>query len=131
MAATAMDLVKRATSQLEQVGPKAAADERAAGAAVFVDVREGEEWQHGHIEGSVAVPRGLLEFFADPTSPRHKKELDPNRRAIMVCHSGARAALAGVTLREMGYSEVAVLTGGLKGWTEAGLPVCEHDYTGI
>ncbi len=89
MTTTAMDLVKDAASQLEQVSPATANDERTAGRAVFVDVREAEEWQHGHIEGSVPAPRGLLEFFADPTSPRHKKELDPSRRVIMVCASGA------------------------------------------
>ena len=89
MTTTAIELVKSAASQLEQVAPQAAADERAAGKAVFVDVREAEEWQHGHIEGSVPAPRGLVEFFADPTSPRHKKELDPTRRAIVVCASGA------------------------------------------
>ena len=131
MTTTAVELVKSAASQLEQVAPKAAADERAAGKAVFVDVREAEEWQHGHIEGSVPAPRGLLEFFADPTSPRHKKELDPARRVIVVCASGARAALAGMTMKDMGYENVAVLAGGLKGWTEAGLPTCEHDYSGI
>ena len=80
MTTTAMDLVKAAASQLEQVSPATANDERTAGSAVFVDVREPEEWQHGHVEGSVPAPRGLLEFFADPTSPRHKKELDPSRR---------------------------------------------------
>jgi rhodanese-related sulfurtransferase len=131
MSTTAVDLVKAAASQLESVPANAAADERASGSAVFVDVREAEEWQHGHIEGSVAAPRGLLEFFADPTSPRHKKELEPNRRVIVVCASGARASLAGLTLKSMGYENVAVLAGGLKGWTEAGLPTCEHDYSGI
>ena len=62
------------------VAPKDAADELATGTSVFVDVREAEEWQHGHIDGSVPAPRGLLEFFADPTSPRHKEALDPDRR---------------------------------------------------
>ena len=131
MTSTAVELVTRAASQLEQVPPTAAADELASGKAVFVDVREAEEWQHGHIDGSVPAPRGLLEFFADPTSPRHKKELDPDRRVIMVCASGARASLAGLTLKSMGYRDVAVLAGGLKGWTEAKLPTCEHDYSGI
>ena len=131
MTISAAALVTEATSQLEQVPPRSAADEQSSGKAVFVDVREAEEWQHGHIEGSVPVPRGLLEFFADPTSPRHKKQLDPDRRVIMVCHSGARAALAGMTLRAMGYRDVAVLAGGLRDWTEAGLPTCEHDYSGI
>ena len=98
---------------------------------MFVDVREPEEWQHGHIDGSVPAPRGLLEFFADQTSPRHKDQLDPSRRMIVVCASGARASLAALTLKTMGYSDVAILDGGLKGWTEAGLPTNEHEYAGI
>ena len=57
-----------------------------------MDVREPEEWQHGHIDGSVPAPRGLLEFFADPTSPRHKEALDPRKRTIVLCASGARLA---------------------------------------
>ena len=128
---TAAELVAQATSEFENVPPKAVADEVAAGRAVLVDVREPEEWQHGHIEGSVPAPRGLLEFFADPTSPRYQKALDPNRRVIVVCASGARASLAAVTLKELGYEDVALLKGGLKSWTAAGLPTCEHQYAGI
>ena len=88
-----------------------------------MDVREPEEWQHGHIDGSVPAPRGLLEFFADPTSPRHKEALDPRKRTIVLCASGARASLAALTLKTMGYEDVAILDGGLKAWTEAGLPL--------
>jgi rhodanese-related sulfurtransferase len=131
MTTTATALVAEAASQLESVPPKAAADELASGKAECVDVREAEEWQRGHIEGSVHAPRGLLEFFADPSSPRHKKQLDPRRRVIMVCASGARASLAGLTLKAMGYRDVAVLAGGLKSWMAAGLPICESDYAGI
>ena len=98
---------------------------------MLLDVREAEEWQHGHIDGSVPAPRGLVEFFADPTNPRHNKALDPDRRVIVVCASGACAALAAVTLQEMGYDDVVVLEGGLKGWVDAGLPTCEHEYSGI
>lgn len=50
---------------------------------------------------------------------------------IVVCASGARASLAALTLKTMGYQDVAILDGGLKGWTEAGLPVGEHEYAGI
>ena len=96
-----------------------------------MDVREPEEWQHGHIDGSVPAPRGLLEFFADPTSPRHKDALDPRKRTIVLCASGARASLAALTLKTMGYEDVAILDGGLKAWTEAGLPTNEHEYSGI
>ena len=101
------------------------------GGAVLLDVREAEEWQHGHIPDSVPAPRGLVEFFADPTSPRHKESLDPAGRVIVVCASGARAALAAATLLDMGYENVAVLDGGLKAWMDAGLPTNEHEYSGI
>ncbi len=50
---------------------------------------------------------------------------------IVVCRSGARAALAAVTLQTMGYVDVAVLDGGLVAWQDAGLPVVEHAYTDI
>ncbi len=112
------------------VEPKDAANQFDSG-AVIVDVRESEEWQHGHINSSVPAPRGLLEFFADPASPQHKDRLDPSGRVIVVCASGARASLAALTLKAMGYQDVAILDGGLKGWTDAGLPVGEHEYSGI
>ena len=130
MSKTAMQMIGEARAQVPLVEPKEAADELGSG-AVMVDVREPEEWQHGHINGSVPAPRGLLEFFADPTSPRHNAQLDPSRRAIVVCASGARASLAALTLTTMGYQDVAILDGGLKGWTAAGLPVNEHEYAGI
>jgi rhodanese-related sulfurtransferase len=128
---TAIEMITAAKAEVGAVAPKDAADELANGASVFVDVREPEEWQHGHIDGSVPAPRGLLEFFADPTSPRHKETLDPSRRVIVVCASGARATLAAATLKDMGYKDVVVLEGGLKGWTDAGLPTNEHEYSGI
>ena len=130
MSKTAMEMIGEARAQVGTVAPKEAADELGTG-AVLVNVREPEEWQHGHINGSVPAPRGLLEFFADPASPRHKDQLDPGRRMIVVCASGARASLAAATLKTMGYSDVAILDGGLKGWTEAGLPTNEHEYSGI
>ena len=131
MTKTAVELITAAKAQVGAVAPKDAAEELAKGASVFVDVREPEEWQHGHIDGSVPAPRGLLEFFADPTSPRHNEALDPRRRVIVVCASGARATLAATTMQDMGYEDVVVLEGGLKGWTGAGLPTNEHEYSGI
>ena len=73
----------------------------------------------------------LTFFFADPSSPRHNDDLDPARRTIVVCASGARASLAALTLETMGYEDVVVLDGGFKGWTDAGLPTTEHEYAGI
>jgi len=128
---TAMQMIMDAKGQLGTVGAEAAAGELASAAAVLVDVREPEEWQHGHIDGSVPAPRGLLEFIADPTSPRHNEAMDPAKRTIVVCASGARATLAALTLKTMGYADAVVMEDGLKGWAEAGLPTTEHVAAGI
>jgi rhodanese-related sulfurtransferase len=131
MTKSVMEMIGDARARVGSVTPEEAADKLQSGAAVLVDVRQAVEWEHGHIEGSVPVPRGLLEFFADPTSPRHKEELDPAKEMVVVCHSGARAALAAATLQDMGYEDVAVLEGGLAAWTGAGLPTTMHEYVGI
>jgi rhodanese-related sulfurtransferase len=125
MTKTVAEMIGEAKARIEDVSPKDAADAMAAGEAVFLDVREPVEWEH-HVEGAVQVPRGLLEFAADPTSPRYKEELNPAGRVIVYCRSGARAALACATLKDMGYQDVANLSGGFAAWQEAGLPVNEH-----
>ncbi len=125
MTKTAAGMVAEAQSQIENISPQDALHEIASGEVVMLDVREPVEWEQ-HIKGSVQVPRGLLEFAADPYSPRHEAELDPDRRVIVYCRSGARAALAAVTLKTMGYEDVANLAGGLTAWKDAGLPTVEH-----
>jgi len=125
MPKTVAGLIAEARARIESVPPQEASAQAAAGEAVLLDVREPVEWEH-HIEGAVQVPRGLLEFAADPASPKHKPELDPASRVIVYCRSGARAALACATLVDMGYQDVANLEGGFGAWQEAGLPVNEH-----
>ncbi len=94
MTTTAAEMVGEANAQIEHVSPKDASDEVASGKAVMLDVREPVEWEQ-HITGAVQVPRGLLEFIADPASPKHNAKLDPTGRVIVYCRSGTRAALAG------------------------------------
>jgi len=125
MAKTAVDLVTEARVGLENISPSDTQAELAAGKAVLLDIREPVEWSE-HIGGAVQVPRGLLEFAADPTSPRHKVELDPARRVIVYCRSGVRAALAASTLKTLGYADVANLEGGITAWKQAGLPILDH-----
>jgi rhodanese-related sulfurtransferase len=125
MSKSVAEMIGEARSRIEAVSPNDAADQVAAGEAVLLDVREPVEWEH-HIEGAVQVPRGLLEFVADPASPKHRPELDPAGRVIVYCRSGARAALACATLMDMGFENVANLEGGFGAWQEAGLPVDEH-----
>ena len=125
MPKTVAEMIAEANAQIETVSPRDAADQAAAGTAVFVDVREPVEWEH-HIAGAVQVPRGLLEFVADPASPKHRPEMDPASRVIVYCRSGARAALACATLEMMGFENVANLEGGFGAWQAAGLPATEH-----
>jgi rhodanese-related sulfurtransferase len=125
MVKSVVDMIGDARAQIELVTPEAASDEMATGDPVLVDVREPVEWER-HIDGALQVPRGLLEFVADPASPRYDDQLRPSRRVIVYCASGARAALATLALKEMGYDNVANLDGGLKAWVAAGLPTAEH-----
>jgi rhodanese-related sulfurtransferase len=125
MTMTAAGMVAEATAQIENVSPSHAFDEIATGKAVVLDVREPVEWEE-HIKGAVQVPRGLVEFAADPQGPRHQPELEPGRWVIVYCRSGARPALAAVTLKTLGYQNVANLAGGFAAWKEAGLPTNEH-----
>ena len=84
---------------------------------VLVDVREIDELEsQGIIPGSIHVPRGLLEFQADPESPIYNTALKPEQRTLLYCGSGGRSALAGKTLHDMGYTDVASLAGGFAAW---------------
>ena len=122
MSKKASELVAEAKAKIENLDPDTVERELGSGDAVLVDIREAEELQGGRIEGSVHVSRGMLEFRADPTSPYHQEQLDPSKRVILHCASGGRSALAAVTLKEMGYQNVAHLDGGFNGWKEAGKP---------
>ena len=91
---------------------------------LFVDVREGGELAtQGKIPGAVHAPRGLLEFYADPTSPYHKPELAAGKRLVVYCASGGRSALAAKTLKDMGVETATNLLGGFAAWQQNGGPI--------
>lgn len=121
---TAAQLVSEAKAQLENLTPDQVEAEVAAG-ALLVDVREGTECALGMIPGALHIPRGMLEFRADPASPAHQSALDPTRRIILHCASGGRSALSAMTLRQLGFSNVAHLDGGFRAWVAAGKPVAK------
>jgi rhodanese-related sulfurtransferase len=124
MAKTAAEMVSEAKQRVENLSPDQLAAELHRGGAMLVDVREqNERDEHGMIAGAVHAPRGMLEFFADPSSPYHRREFDPNRRVILHCASGGRSALSADLLQQMGYGSVAHLDGGLTAWKAAGQPV--------
>ena len=91
------------------------------GDVLLLDVRDAPELAaSGKIKGAVHVPRGMLEFRADPESPSRHPALQPDRTVLVYCGSGGRAALSGKTLKELGYRSV-YNAGGFKELADAGL----------
>jgi rhodanese-related sulfurtransferase len=119
MPVTAKQLLEAANAAVPKISGKEA-QELVAKGALLVDVRDGSEVAStGKAVGAVHVPRGLLEFKADPTAPTADKSFSTDKTVILHCASGGRAALAGKLLKDMGYEKVFNL-GGLKDWVEAG-----------
>ena len=82
--------------------------------AILLDVREGPEWRAGHAPGAVHIPLSHL--------PARMKDLPPQHTVVTVCRSGHRSALAARMLAREGR-EVINLSGGMRAWARAGLPV--------
>jgi rhodanese-related sulfurtransferase len=114
------DLVEAANAVVPRITAAQARALIEAGDAVVVDVRDAPEVQKsGKVAGAVHIPRGMLEFRADPESPYYDQNLAKDKAVIVYCAAGGRAALSGQVLKEMGYGEVYNL-GGFNDWAEAG-----------
>ena len=126
MTKTAAEMVGQAMAQIESVSPKDAHDEIATGHGRRSSTSASRWSGSTTSRAPCRCPRGLLEFAADPASPRHKPELDPARRVIVYCRSGARAALAALTLKTLGSRTSPTSTAASAAWKDAGLPTDEH-----
>ena len=119
MASSVKSMLEAARAAVPAVTPAEAKALMAAGALV-VDVRDGTEVAaSGKVPGALAVSRGLLEFKADPEAPTHDPAFRRDRTIVLYCGSGGRAALAGKTLRDMGFTDLRNL-GGFKAWVDSG-----------
>lgn len=127
MVKSVAEMLREARASVAAESASVVAEALTTGTAVIVDVRQHDEFAGCHIPGSISVPRGLLEFLADPTSDRHAAELEPDRRIIVVSASGERAVLAAATLQSMGYLDVSVLDGGIAAWLAGGRSVADRE----
>ena len=84
---------------------------------ILIDVREDAEWARGHLPGANHLGRGILERDIELAIPEKDAPI------VLYCGGGYRSALAADNLQKMGYSNVASLDGGWRGWIERGLPV--------
>jgi rhodanese-related sulfurtransferase len=93
------------------------------GGVVVLDVRDGTEVaQTGKLKGAVHIARGSLEGRVDPESPNYNPAFKRDQPVILHCAGGGRAALAGKTLKDMGYTKV-FNGGGFKEMADAGIEV--------
>jgi rhodanese-related sulfurtransferase len=117
---TVQTMLAEAEAQVPRISPEEAKALLGRTDVLFLDVREpAEVAASGKVPGALAVPRGLVEFRADPASPLHDAAFDRAKTVVAYCASGGRSALVGKTLKEMGYTNVKNL-GGFKGWLDAG-----------
>ena len=126
---TARQLVDEAMALVHTVDLAQAQGLHAAGESLFVDLRDVRELEReGVIPGAVHAPRGMLEFWVDPTSPYFHKAFEAVQQGqpmVLFCAAGWRSALAAKTLLEMGFADVAHIDGGFTAWKAAGAPVAE------
>ena len=120
---TANDFLSEAHSVVEKMDTGSAIARHGDENVVFIDVRDGKEIDlTGTIRGAKRIPRGFIEFAADDSTDFHNKEITKDKEIFLVCGAGGMAALAGKTLKEMGYTKVFNI-GGFQAWQDAGGPI--------
>jgi rhodanese-related sulfurtransferase len=123
MAASVKELLAQANAAVPKISPAEARNAMESEGALIVDVRDAPELQtNGKIPGALHVPRGMLEFRADPESPYYNNAFSKDRKIILHCASGGRSALAGKVLKDFGFTQVYNL-GAFKDWVESRGPV--------
>jgi sulfur-carrier protein adenylyltransferase/sulfurtransferase len=111
---TFKDVIRQVKAGIREVS---AEDARARqGQALFLDVREADEWSQGHVPDALFIPRGYLELRIEEKVPDRDQEI------VVYCAGGTRSALATRSLQDLGYRNVASMAGGFGRWKESGLP---------
>ncbi len=118
-------LVEEAQKNIETISAKQAKDLVEKKEISLIDVRDIRElWKEGTIENSIHIPRGMLEFWLDPKSSYYQeKKIQDVKKLVLYCALGFRSALATKSLVDMGFKNVAHVSGGFDALKEAGLNV--------
>jgi rhodanese-related sulfurtransferase len=125
---TYSQLAQEAAERIEEIMPWDVPDFLAANPdALLLDIRERDEFARAHIEGSLNVPRGILESAAEwdyaETEPALVTARD--KPVVIICRSGNRSALAAEVLEQMGFENVRSVKLGIKGWNDADLDLLD------
>lgn len=121
---TVFDLVADANKEIETIGAQEAIKLKDDPNVVIVDIRDVRELNRdGRLPGAFHAPRGMLEFWVDPSSPYYKDIFGSGKRFVFFCAGGLRSALATHQVQRMGLEPVCHIEGGFRAWKEAGGPV--------
>jgi rhodanese-related sulfurtransferase len=123
------DLIADALKRVKEVTPWDFGRRFKSGdAPLLLDIREPEEFATLRIPGSINVPRGVLEQACEWDYDETVPELAGNREReiVVICRSGRRSVLAADVMQQMGFTNVASLKLGVRGWNDAELPL-END----
>lgn len=99
----------------KQLSPQAAVNLINHDNAVIVDLRDAEAFRKGHIIGSI---RSSKEDFDQNRMDKYK-----TTPLVLVCASGLQSATLAASLREKGFNQPFVLSGGIAAWQLANLPL--------
>ena len=110
--ATFRDLLSQVKQSIREVDPEGAEAQRDQ--AVFLDVREADEYAQGAIPGAVHIPRGYVELQIEG------RVQDKSQPIVVYCAGGARSALAAKALGDLGYTDVVSMAGGFNKWKDEG-----------
>jgi rhodanese-related sulfurtransferase len=119
------ELVERANAEVATLSPTDALAAATGGRALLVDIRDIRELEReGRIAGAYHAPRGMLEFWFDPSSPYFRPALgDLAKTYVLFCAAGWRSALAAKALKDMGFPNIAHVAGGFGALRENGATV--------
>ena len=122
MTKSMQEIIQEAYNEIPQIKPEEALDMQNNG-ALIIDTREINELaMTGKIKDAVHIPRGLIEFQNKETNPNGIEGFTKDKKIILYCAAGSRAALAGKALKDIGFTDVYNL-GGFSDWQSKGLPV--------
>lgn len=100
--------------QVPEVDAQTAFEQWQRGEIAILDVREQDEWDLGHIDGSELIPMSQLQM--------RWREIDPDKKWVCVCRSGSRSLYASAALRQAGI-DIANMEGGLLSWHALKFPM--------
>jgi rhodanese-related sulfurtransferase len=112
------EICKEAKAAVPHMTPADLQSEIIAGKELVVlDIRTKAEYDAGHIDGAIWLPRGFLEIKVEGLVP------DPEATIVVYCLKGCRGSLAVQALLGMGYENVYDLAGGIAVWIKEELPL--------